>query len=557
MRRDLSLLAERSFDILIVGAGVHGATLAWDASQRGLSVALIERDDFGGATSANSLKTVHGGLRYLQDADLGLVRTMIQERRALLRIAPHLVHPLPIVMPTYNQLMKNKLVMGVAIFVNDLFGLDRNQGVDPANQLPASRVVSRDECLELLPGVAAEGITGGVIWHDAQMYNTERLTLAFVQAAADNGAAVANYLQAVDFLIEDEAICGVLAKDTLTGEEFEIRARLLINAAGPWVDQLLRRAPSSEFGRKFHHSLAMNLVTRQFIHGFAAGIPSRPLDENGRRSVSQSSRMLFISPWRDFSLVGTFHSHYSGRPDAQVVHKEDIAGFLDETNGAYPEAQLRLEDVCLIHKGFLPEIPGDGTGEVKLIRKGQIYNHQREDGIRGLITVVGVKYTSARAVAERAIDLAVAILGNGALDCKTDVSPVHGGEFESLGDLLSGSKANDPAGWGEAIVQRLVYSYGSDYPQLLDLISREHSLRETVSHGSQVVRAEVVYAVRHEMAQKLSDVVLRRTDLGSAGLPDEAAIRCCADLMAGELGWDKPRQEQEIGELKSGYVRVT
>lgn len=556
MQRDLHLLSDHTFDVLIVGAGVHGAIMAWDAAQRGLSVALIERNDFGGATSANSLKTVHGGLRYLQDADLGLVRKMIHERSALLRIAPHMVHPLPIVMPTYNQLMKHKLVMGLALIINDLIGMDRNQGLDPGNQLPASKAISREECLELLPGVASEGITGGVVWYDGQMYNTERLTLAFVQSAEANGAVVANYLQAVEFLIEEEKVCGARVKDTLDGEEFDVRAKLVINAAGPWVDQLLQRVPLQEIEPKFHHSLAMNLVTRQFISGYAAGIPSRPQDVEDGRSVSKKSRMLFISPWRDYSLVGTFHDHFQGDPDAFVVREETIAQFIEETNGAYPEARLRVEDVCLIHRGFLPEAPGNGTGDVKLVRKGQIYDHQREDGLPGLITVVGVKYTSARSVAERAVNLAEGKLVKPHRECRTDVTPVHGGEIGNLGDFLAECKANDPAGWGEANIRRLVYNYGSAYPRLLDLVFKEHGLGEKVSPESPVLRAEVVYAVRNEMAQKLSDVVLRRTELGSAGLPEEAAIRCCADLMGGELGWDKSRQEQEIGELKSRYVMI-
>ncbi len=556
MQRDLNQLAEGSFDLLIVGAGVHGAIIAWDAAQRGLSVALIERDDFGGATSANSLKTVHGGLRYLQDADLGLVRRMIHERSALLRVAPHLVHPLPIVMPTYNQLMKHKLVMGLALVVNDLVGLDRNQDLDPDHRLPPSRVISREECLDLLPGVAADGITGGVVWYDGQMYNTERLTLAFVQSAAANGAVVANYLQAVDYLFDGETVCGIRVKDTLNAEEFAIRAKLVVNAAGPWVDRLLQRVPARTIEQKFHHSLAMNLVTRQFIPGIAAGIPSRPRDENGQRPVSSRSRVLFIAPWRDYSLVGTFHKHFQGDPDAFVVREETVAQFIEETNGAYPEARLRIDDVRFVHRGFLPEVPGNGLGDVKLIRKGQIYDHQREDGIPGLITVVGVKYTSARSVAEQAVDLAIEKLGGPKRDCKTDVAPVHGGDFGALSAFLAACRANDPSGWGDANVRRLVYNYGSTYERLLELVAKEHSLRERVSPESQVLRAEVVHAVRDEMAQKLADVVLRRTDLGSAGMPEESAIRCCADLMARELSWDKPRQEREIDELKSRYVRI-
>ncbi|MCB0107865.1 MAG: FAD-dependent oxidoreductase, partial [Caldilineaceae bacterium] len=182
MQRDVTALTDHRFDLLIVGGGIYGAWVAWDAALRGLQVALIDQGDFGHATSANSLKTVHGGLRYLQDGDFGLVRLMIQERATLLRVAPHLVHPLPCVMPTYARFMRSRWVMGAALTLNNLLSLDHNQLPDPQKRLPLGRLLSRADCLALLPGVADAGITGGACWYDAQMYNSERLTLAVVRS---------------------------------------------------------------------------------------------------------------------------------------------------------------------------------------------------------------------------------------------------------------------------------------------------------------------------------------------------------------------------------------
>ncbi len=194
MLRNLIRLSDTPFDILIVGAGIYGATIAWDAAARGLSVAIVDRGDFGGATSFNSLKTVHGGLRSLQRAAFADMREFIRERRALSRIAPHLVHPLPFVIPTYRHPMRNKPLMRVVMAVNDLIAFDRNRQPDSSKHLPPGRVVSRAECLRLNPAIAPDGVTGGVVWHDCQMYSADRLTLAFIASACRAGATAANHV---------------------------------------------------------------------------------------------------------------------------------------------------------------------------------------------------------------------------------------------------------------------------------------------------------------------------------------------------------------------------
>ena len=196
MTRDLRGLADTRFDLLIIGAGIYGATIAWDASQRGLSVALIDRGDFGGGTSANSAKTVHGGVRALQTGNLAELRAFVRERRALCRIVPHLVHPLPFVIPTYGGLTRNPLAMRVAFGLYDLLARDRNDLPDRSKHLPPSRFISRDECLALNPAIAPDGVTGGIIWHDCQMHNADRMVLAFVLSAVAGGAVAANYVEA-------------------------------------------------------------------------------------------------------------------------------------------------------------------------------------------------------------------------------------------------------------------------------------------------------------------------------------------------------------------------
>jgi glycerol-3-phosphate dehydrogenase len=561
MRRDLSPLAEKQFDLLVIGGGIHGACIAWDAALRGLSVALIERGDFGQETSANSLKTVHGGLRYLQDFNLSLVRLMIHERRSFLRIAPHLVHQLPCLMPTYNRLMKSKPVMAVALKLNDLIGFDRNRFPDPAKHLPPSRIVSREECLALLPGLPREGITGGAIWHDGQMYSSERLTLSFVLSAEKQGACPANYVEATRLLREGDRVSGVKATDHLSGDEFEIRASLVVNAAGPWVDYILEGLGRPRREKKFNHSLAMNLVTRKFIDGYAAGILTRPKAIPGNQARSGKGRMLFISPWREYSLVGTFHAHYEGHPDAFQANEEVLQRFINETNSAYPGADLRLEDVCFVHRGFLPANSGKLKGDpadVSLVRQGQVFDHLRDEGISGLVTVVGVKYTSARQVAQQAVDLVFRKLGKEPPACRTDVTALHDGQIARFGEYLSQAfKAGSAGVITEELVRQLVYQYGSEYPRLLDILQVGSRNGRAPITEAEVIRAQVVYALRAEKAHTLADVILRRTGLGSAGMPAEAILHCCLEMMGAELGWDERRRSEEIQAVRDVYKLVS
>ena len=212
MQRDLRQLADTRFDVLVVGAGFYGVATAWDAAQRGLSVAIIDKDDFGAATSFNNLKTLHGGLRSLQALNVRQARLFIRERRALARVVPHLVRPLPFVVPTTRHPKRSKLLMRFGLALNDVVAKDRNQGLpDPGTHLPPGRIVSRDETLQLNPVASAEGVTGGAVWYDYQMLSSDRVTLSFLLSAIDAGASAANYVQVTRLLQEDARVTGVMA----------------------------------------------------------------------------------------------------------------------------------------------------------------------------------------------------------------------------------------------------------------------------------------------------------------------------------------------------------
>ena len=557
MKRDPAQLANDGYDLLVVGGGIHGACIAWDATLRGLSVALIERGDFGQETSANSLKTVHGGLRYLQDADLNLVRKMIQERTSYLNIAPHLVHPLPCLTPTYSRLMKSRMVMGMALKLNDLAGYDRNRVSDPEKFIPPSVLFSRQECLGVLPGLADEGVTGGALWHDAQIYDTERLTLSFVLSAAQSGAVVANYVEAVGFLKDGNNILGIEARDTLSSEQFDIRAKVVVNAAGPWVDNVVENLNPGSREKKFNHSLAINIITRKLIDGYAVGAPSWPNKKSTADEDEQVSHMLFISPWRNHSLIGTFHSHYQGDPDYFKFTGEQLENILIEVNSAYPGAELKLEDITFVHRGFLPEKNDAKGGEVRLVRKGRVFDHSKEDGIHGLITVVGVKFTTARKVAEQAVDLVFEHLGSEPPDSKTQITQLHNGQIERFDHFLSKALEEDSSQISPPTIDHLVRSYGSDYPSLRELIINNDGRVPMDQNSNPIIRAQVIYALNKEMAVKLSDFIMRRSGLGSTGKPEGDSLQMSADVMAVELKWDENKRVKEIDEVKTVYDQLS
>ncbi len=555
MNRDLSQLTSRAYDLIVVGGGITGANIAWDATLRGLRVALLEKQDFGGATSANSLKTVHGGLRYLQDGNLRLVRKMIRERQVLLRVAPHLVHPLPVMMPTFrNKLMRSKLVLGTAVKLNDLASFDRNFGMDRAHALPNSRILSRREALEVLPGLNDTNLSGGVLWYDAQIYNTERLLLAILLAAAEAGAQIANYVGVTGFLREGSRVIGVYAMDDLTGARLELRGQMVINAAGPWIDELLAELDAVPLRPQFPLSTAMNLVTRQILPHHAVGLTGHYVQPLPDGLVDKRARVLFVAPWRDYSLVGTLHAPYSGRPDDQWVTERMICDFIAEINDAYPGAQLSRQDIYHVHSGFLPMVPKDGDPTtVSLIREGQVTDHARENGIDGLITAVGVKYTTGRYLAEKTVDLVFQKMKRPSPDCQTRQQPIYGGQSHSMAVNTSASAAQWSTELPPYQLERLWRNYGSAHTELLPYIMEEKENGQPVSEETAVTHAEIIHAVRAEMAQRLSDVVLRRTEMGSAGPPSQATLNACAHIMAAELGWGKPRMHQELDGVWAAY----
>ncbi len=554
MKRNLENLANQEFDVLIIGGGIYGATAAWDAALRGLKVALIEKGDFVSGTSFNSLKTIHGGLRYLQHADFVRMRESINERRILLHIAPHLVRPLPCVMPTYGHFIKGPEVMRIALLINDLVGFDRNRGLPEEQRLPAGRIISKKELLEIMPFVAQENLNGGAVWYDAQMHSSERLAMAFLHSAAEKGAELANYVAAERLLSKENRVTGARAKDMLSGESFDIHAKITVNNAGPWINSILNSLNGRYQRANFSFSTALNLmVNRRLCPGYAWGVPSKKVFKDKDAVISKGSRLYFVAPWRNVTLIGTEHRPCTGNNDEYRATEQEIESFLAEINSAMPGANIRRNEVLFSYGGLLPMAGvNPQTGDVQLVKHFQLIDHEAQDRLAGLITVLSVKYTTARGVAKSTVDLVCRKLGKRQKSL-TARTKVWGGEIDNFDSFLAEAISLKKDRFSADSIRHLILNYGSGYEQVLSLAAQNSDLAEPLVSSSPISRAECLHAVRHEMALKLSDVVLRRTELGTFGHPGQESLQNCANIMAQELGWSDQRIRMEISQVESIY----
>jgi glycerol-3-phosphate dehydrogenase len=459
-----------------------------------------------------------------------------------MRIAPHLVHPLPVVLPTYGHGMKGMEVLSVALVANDLLTFDRNRQPDTHKRIPRGRAISKKECLQRIPGLPQHGLSGGIIFYDAQVYNSERLVLAFLQSAARAGAALANYTPVTGLLQENGRVVGLKAVDRWSGDPFEVQANLVINTAGPWLNELDGKSGSHQ---RSQHCLAkaVNLVTRQLFDGFAVGLlgSNNLVDQDSL--VKKGASFLFTAPWRGKSLLGTSYRPYCDDPSELRAKREDVINLLDAFNQAYPSARLVEEDVYFVHRGLVPaSYISQETQVVELSRHAKITDHRLE-GLEGLISVEGVKYTTARRVAKDVIDSVFSRWEQKPVLSKTHTTVLVGGEIDHFEEFLGEKLGKQTSALDQDEIEDLVRDYGSHVDEIFECA---RSLESSLSTKDAILRTRVEYAIRHEMASTLSDFIMRRTGLGSAGKPPVRVVTLAAELMAKELGWGEDRKQQEI-----------
>jgi glycerol-3-phosphate dehydrogenase len=529
MHRDIDQLAARTFDVLVVGGGIYGLTIAYDAAQRGLSVALIERSDFGSGSSFNHLRTIHGGLRYLQTLDLGRAHESVRERRTLAHIAPHAVRAVPFVLPLFRSLTRGKLAMRAGFMLDAIVASDRNQRVPDRLQIPTGQVISRSDAVNRFPALSRPELTGAAVWYDYVTPESDRLTFTWAAAASAQSAALANYVDAVGLLQEGPRVVGVRARDRHADRDLEIHARVTVNATGGAVDRLL---VASGMSTGLVLLKAMNLVTRR--HGGEAALGGR----------SASGRNLFLVPWHGRAIAGTWESSEACAATDASPTTRDVGSFLAELNEAFPAMKLGMEDVTLVHRGLVPAVAAEGR--VALEGHERVWDHATA-GLEGIVSVAGAKYTTARAVAERVTDLLARKLQRAAAPCRTASMPLPGAE---LGEM-------DPASLDVKLpaeaMDHLAAAYGSISRQVLESTAGHPDRLARVADDSPVIGAELLWAVRKEMAITLSDVVIRRTPLGALGYPGDHVAERAAEIVGGELGWSSEKRLQEIAALKEFY----
>jgi glycerol-3-phosphate dehydrogenase len=551
MRRDLAVLAARAWDVAVIGGGIYGICALREAARRGFSACLIERGDFVGATSSHSLKVLHGGLRYLQHGDIGRMRESIRERRLLLRLAPHLVRPLPFVLPTYGHGLRGQAVMRLALTLNDLVGWDRSAGAMPSRRIPRGRVVGLEEARRLIPGLDVPGLTGAAVWFDCQVADTERLAFALLHSAVRAGAVCANYVEGLELMRRDSQVRGVAVVDRLSGDRFEIQASAVVNTTGPWADRLPGGATGAH---RFHHSKAINLVTRQLLSGHAAGFSVPVQFSDSDAVIDKGSRVFFVVPWKQYSLIGTRHLAYRGGPDEFAVTEDDVSSFLAEVNTAWPAADLRRDDVLAVLGGMLPAVPR-ASEEVQLLKHSEVVDHAA-DGAAGLVSTIGVKWTTSRRGAELALDLVEARLRPGRRPGRPVEDRLPGGGMDDVERFVIDGAAARPDGVTDASLRHVLESYGTDAPEILSRARLRPALARPLGPRAPVIGAEVLHGIEREMAHHLDDVVLRRTALAAGGHPGREALGRCADLMGESLCWTPERRGEELARVEGALGRM-
>ena len=523
----LKAFAEDQYDLVVIGGGITGAGVALDAATRGYSVALVEREDFAAGTSSRSSKLVHGGLRYLQNFDLGLVREALLERSILVKLAPHLVRPLPMLVASFEGKRPDRM-LGVGLNMYDRMARElkrpgrrgRDPFMDEEDWSPEKhRIIEGDEVRELLPALAPRDPTAAYLFYDCQTDDV-RLVLTVLGEAERFGAVLANRCRVDELLTEDGHAAGVRCTDILGGGEFEIRATNVINATGVWADQIRPEelqdeedVPRIRPSRGTHITLA------------AQDLPLKV----GAIVPAGGGRSIFALPWLGHTLIGTTDNDYEGELEHVPPSEDDIQYLLDATN-KYFETSLGRSDITGAYAGVRPLIStGDPKKSVDISRKAELYETSS-----GLVTITGGKLTTWRRMAKMAVDRIVEREGRED-PCRTHEIP--------LGQTATDADLEGPDTIGEETRALLAHRYGHAARDVLALAAEDERLAQPIVPGQPDLMAEVVIAVQKEQAVTVTDVLMRRTRLALLAAPtlcapDAVEPRRIAEVMGGELGWD-------------------
>ena len=525
-QRALQEMAERDFDILVVGGGINGVGIALDAASRGLSVALIEKDDFASGTSSKSSKLIHGGLRYLEQYDFGLVREALNERELMVTsLAPHLVKPVPFLYPLQEK-FKERTYVGAGMTLYDaLRGFKR--------ALPWHKHLSQKRIREIAPSLRLDVVTGGYQYFDAKV-DDARHTMMIARTAAKYGAQIATRTVCTAVTKEGKRVTGVKARDLVTNEEFTIKSKVTIMAAGVWTDDLYR-----SFEIKPGYSVRMSKGAHIVVPGSAIKAETGVI-------IKTDVSVLFIIPWGDKWIVGTTDTDYQADPNSPMATREDVTYIINQANRVL-EPKLDRSQVIGVFAGLRPLVSTDPDSPTTELSREHVVDHP----VPGFVTIAGGKYTTYRVMAEDAVDSAVVDLKRIVPDSCTETLPVIGAE----GYEVLRNKANEFAtrmGMKVESINHLIDRYGSLFEEVLEVTKSDRSLLNPIIPGLPYLKAEIIYSATHEGALSVSDVLSRRTRISfedrEQGLlvADEVAT-----LIGNELGWSEIEREQSLSEYRA------
>jgi glycerol-3-phosphate dehydrogenase len=515
-----------SYDIAVIGGGIHGAAIAWEAARNGYSVLLVERRDFVSGASSNSLKIIHGGLRYLQGLDWSRSRASALEQERLMKLAPHWIRPLPCAMPTYGEFMKSRLALRAGLWLYDHCIRSRAM----ARQWPGS-VSTLDRLSQLAPLPDKPEMTGVARWYDAQVHNSERLVLAYLWSARALGAQVVNHTGLEVAADMSRGVRELTLTDKVTGTIYRTAARHLVDTAAVMPDD-----------HRVELVRGVNLVLTERLSDWAIGLAHRSHQVRGHAA----SRLLFFTPWRNVTLVGTWY--FADRPElGDKVSRDELDECVDDVAAVWPQFAAAASRPEAIHVGRLPVTAG-GRSVRQLLERPRIELNARQQITR----VTGVKYTTARLVAGETVSrLAGHVAPSGAAAALV----LHGAEFHDLKEFYVSQQQRYADMLPAPVLRRLVYEYGSEMDQVMERCRVEQNF-DTIVDADDVLQVEVAHAVEDEMAVHLDDVLLRRLGIGTARRAPAATINHCTQLMAHLMNWDAERSTAEKARMLRYYERV-
>jgi len=534
--------SEVEYDIIVIGGGITGAAVAYDAASRGLSVALVEKDDFGSKTSSATSKLIHGGLRYLQNFELSLVRESLKERRILENIAPNFVYPLGNMIIFNNPAQKSKkYLLRIGMILYDILSFDKKFTWDKSKKLPSHKNFSRKQTVQNEPLLDNKNLSGSVVYYDCASIFPERLTLAFIKSAAAKGADIANYMEVTGFRINNNKIEGVNLIDKINNRTASIKGKLTINCAGPWADKILSLTGTKKHTEVLRRSEGIHIITKRIFNKFLV------------TSSTPGGRHIFIIPWRGYSLIGTTDKEYIGSPDNWRIKKESVLELIDDVNASFGEhVKISYDDVLYCYGGLRPLVEDQTEDVYESSRKYEIFDNSI-DGFDGLVTVEGGKYTTSRNLAENVMKIACRKLGFSSKKSGTDKDYLYGSEIESIEDFVKFFKTKHPD-LPENAIDYLSRIYGTEIENLLAVAILDKSLSEPLTNEGEIA-AQIVYAIEHEMAFKLSDILFRRTGMGTLGHPGKKVLQRIADIAGDLLRWDNSTKNKEILEAEKIFTK--